>query len=298
MKIAYIVGLGRSGSTLLDLMLNAHSRTTTVGEVKKLKSYAAARRKVRRKQRGHLTSGNRCTCQAETIWQCEFWSQVNRILEEKHGMNLLDLNIQSKDEERFRHDNKILFHALGEASGAEVVVDSSKSLRRLFRLINVPGLEVYPIQIVRNPWGRSNSVRKDRSRVYTAAIHYSYDCIRTYLSLAAKPHKMVRYEELVSEPRQQLQDLMHYMGLEFEEGQLDWANQESHNIAGNRMRRGQDSTLKLDTSWRYELTPMQKAGIYLLSAPGRLINHLPRGKWSFGHSETNNPNGRMGRETR
>ena len=288
MKIAYIVGLGRSGSTLLDLMLNAHSRTTTVGEVKKLKSYAAARRKVRRKQRGHLTSGNRCTCQAETIWQCEFWSQVNRILEEKHGMNLLDLNIQSKDEERFRHDNKILFHALGEASGAEVVVDSSKSLLRLLRLRNVPELEVHPVHIVRNPWGRSNSVRKDRSRVYTAAIHYSYDSIRTYLSLVGKPHTMIRYEELVSRPRLELQSLMQYMGLEFEEGQFDWANQESHNLAGNRMRRGGDSTLKLDTSWRDELSAMQKAGISMLSAPGRLINYFTRGKRSFAHAETNN----------
>jgi len=288
MKVAYIVGLGRSGSTLLDLMLNAHSRTTTVGEVKKLKSYASAKRKVRRKQRGHLTSGNRCTCQAETIWQCEFWSQVNRILEEKHGMNLLDLNIQSKDEERFRHDNKVLFQALGEASGAEVVVDSSKSLQRLLRLRNIPDLEVYPVHVVRNPWGRSNSVRKDRSRIYTAAIHYSYDSIRTYMSLVAKPHTMIRYEELVSRPRQELQRLMQYMGLEFEEGQLDWGNQESHNIAGNRMRRGQDSTLKLDNSWRDELSSMQKAGIYLLSAPGRLINYLPRGKQSYAHVETNN----------
>jgi hypothetical protein len=39
-RVAYITSLGHSGSTLLDLMIAAHSRTLNIGEVKSLRRYA------------------------------------------------------------------------------------------------------------------------------------------------------------------------------------------------------------------------------------------------------------------
>jgi hypothetical protein len=271
MKVAYVVGLGRSGSTLLDLMLNAHSQVFTVGEVKALWRYAHLKKEVRRKPRGYLTNGNRCTCQAESIWECDFWAGVNRRLEQ-HGVTLADLDVQSQDEERFRRDNARMFQAVGEESGARVVVDSSKGLSRLLRLMEVPGLEVIPVHMVRDPWGRANSVRKDRNKVFSPAIQYSYNALRVFGALSAHPHPMLQYEDLVADPEGELRPVMAAMGLEFEAGQLEWAGPESHNLAGNRMRRGTDSTLRLDTSWKEELSPVQKAGVGLFSLPGRVLN--------------------------
>ena len=272
MKVAYVVGLGRSGSTLLDLMLNAHSQVFTVGEIKDLWVYAHMKKQVRRKPRGHLTNGNRCTCQAESIWECDFWAGVNRRLEGQEGVTLADLEVQSKDEERFRRDNARLFQAVGEESGSQVVVDSSKGLSRLLRLMDVPGLEVIPVHMVRDPWGRANSVRKDRNKALAPAIQYSYNALRVFWALRGHPHPMLQYEDLVADPEGELRPVMEAMGLEFEAGQLEWAGQESHNIAGNRMRRGSDSTLRLDTSWKEELSPFQKAGVGLFSLPGRVLN--------------------------
>lgn len=273
MKVAYIVGLGRSGSTLLDLMLNAHSGVFTVGEVKALAQYAHLRKPVYRKPRGHWTNGNRCTCGTETIWDCAFWSAVNDRLGEQYGVSLADLDVQSRDRNRFERDNLCLFQAVGEESGASVVVDSSKGLTRLKRLMATPGLEVVPIHMVRDPRGRANSVRKDRNKVLATAIQYDYNAFRIAWELWGTSHAMIRYEDLVGDPERELRRLMQTLDLDFEAGQLEWAGPESHNLAGNRMRRGSESQLKLDLSWQTELSPMQRGLVGILASPGRGINH-------------------------
>lgn len=274
MKIAYIVGLGRSGSTLLDLMLNAHSQVCTVGEAKDLWSKAHVLKRIRQKPRGYFTHGSRCTCQAETIWKCPFWISVNQHLHQHSGLSLTDLDIESNDFDRFHRDNLLFFQAVSKAGNVQVVVDSSKGLRRMKKLMKIPEIDVVPIHIVRNAQGRANSVRKNRFKIYTPSIHYSYNAFRLFFHLLPLKHAMVRYEYLVTHPQNQLSHVMNYLDLHFERNQLYWAEYEAHNLSGNSMNRNNDSTLKLDDSWKYELTPFQKQMIQILSAPGNAINWL------------------------
>ena len=69
MRIIYIAGASHSGSTLLDMMLNAHPEIISVGEVLKLNRIKVA--KTGRVKR------TRCSCGSATLLQCEFWSRVN-----------------------------------------------------------------------------------------------------------------------------------------------------------------------------------------------------------------------------
>lgn len=274
MKIAYIVGLGRSGSTLLDLMLNAHSQVCTVGEAKDLWSKAHVKKRIRQKPRGYFTHGSRCTCQAETIWNCPFWVSVNEHLNQLAGLSLTDLEIESNDFSRFHRDNLHFFRAVSEASNVQVVVDSSKGLRRLKKLMKIPEIDVVPIHIVRNAKGRTNSVRKNRYKIYTPSIHYSYNAFRLFCHLLLSQHAMVRYEYLVTHPQYQLQHVMSHLDLPFEPTQLRWAEHEAHNLSGNSMNRNNDSTLKIDDSWKYQLTSFQQQMVQIISAPGNALNWL------------------------
>lgn len=62
--LVYITGTGRSGSTLLDMLLNQHPRIAALGEVHRFSM------SINRKTKPH-----RCTCGSE-IAECEFWSAV------------------------------------------------------------------------------------------------------------------------------------------------------------------------------------------------------------------------------
>ena len=62
--LVYIASSGRSGSTLLDLLLNQHSQITGAGEVHIL-------------NRAAVTNEYLCTC-GEKILNCPFWLKVQR----------------------------------------------------------------------------------------------------------------------------------------------------------------------------------------------------------------------------
>ena len=47
---------------------------------------------------------------------------------------------------------------------------------------------------------------------------------------------------------------MHEIGLSFEESQLTWRNAIIRDIGGNRMRRESSELIRLDQSWRRELS--------------------------------------------
>ncbi len=60
-KVIYILGAGSSGSTLLSLLLGAHSRMVNVGEISHIDRYRAL--------------DLNCGC-GERVSKCSFWSKV------------------------------------------------------------------------------------------------------------------------------------------------------------------------------------------------------------------------------
>ena len=115
MKIVFIASLSHSGSTLLDLMLNASPDIVSVGELKKLGRFA---RFEQRKSR------HSCTCGCPSLWDCGFWSKVNAHTKEVTGQTIAEINVENySDKQSFQRDNITLFSAISSVSGKKIIVE-------------------------------------------------------------------------------------------------------------------------------------------------------------------------------
>jgi hypothetical protein len=257
MRVIYIAGASHSGSTLLDMMLNAHPEIVSLGEVYKLHQKLAPR-KLRTKAYA------RCSCGAESLLRCPFWSKVNALTLKAANKSLSELDLEDyRDLDGRTAPNAVVFRAVAEAAQESFVVDSSKSPRRLSYLMQVKGLDVYPIHLIRDPKGQICSALRKRSNFFKSLLHYEIVHEQLRRRLKSVPHTVVRYEDLVREPERTLRSVLEPLGLEFDPRQLQWAEQEKHLVAGNSIRRGTTSKLVLDERWKESLSPRQKLLIEL-----------------------------------
>src|SRR6185312_16014039 len=255
--------LSHSGSTLLDLMLNAHPDVASVGELKQLGRFARLEKPNRRL---------RCTCGADSLLTCEFWTKVSALTKAATGRTIGVLNVEDyQDKAQFDEDNVALFEAIAAVSGKHYVVDSSKQVTRLALLLENPALDVYPVFLIRDPKGQICSSQKTAASLLRLIGNYVRTNREIYDLVKHRPHSVVRYEDLVRNPEQVLGALMRELGLSFDPRQLEWASQVRHNVGGNGMRRTSSSELKLDEKWRDEFTLLQKLAI----DAGTLLGRYP-----------------------
>lgn len=256
LTLLFIASFPHSGSTLLDLLLGAHSRIESLGEISTLGRYTAAPVDA-----APLGRRQQCTCGAMNIWQCDFWSNVDRTLREQTDLGLRDLDVASPDSAKFALSNTLLFEAISRFTNKKVIVDSSKSIRRLQMLMQIETLEVLPVFLYRQPHGQISSMIKK----YGDPDRHIADNIRKnneFLNLISRhDHVLLHYDRLVSSPKQELLRLLDFIGLEFEPEQLNWVGRTKHNISGNGMRFSYRGELRQDKSWRDILSPRLLARI-------------------------------------
>lgn len=257
MRVIYIAGTSHSGSTLLDLMLNAHPAILSAGEVLKLNRQLAARESRKR-------SFAQCSCGAPTLLACPFWSQVDKRTRATAGKPLAELDMQDyADKAGGEAPNETVFKAMAEVSGKDFIVDSSKTPRRLAYLLTCKRLDVYPIHLVRDPRGQINAVLRKHGGFLKHIFRYELVHEQIRRALRSVPHSVVHYEDLVREPETTLRSVLRPLGLDFDPRQLSWAEAEKHEVAGNHIRFEQTSRLILDEAWKESLSPMQKLAIEL-----------------------------------
>jgi len=250
-RLVYITCPGHSGSTLLDLLISGHSRAVSVGEAK------------------HFTAGNglsaSCTCGSSAIRECPFWLRVDAAMRRDSDLGLSDLDLANEDPATFISHNAALFSAVAKITGKSIVVDSSKNVDRLERLIACEEFEVVPIRLVRTPQGVVfSNQRKGRDWLdeTTRYIRHHRLAVRV---LHGTAHTVLRYERLAEDPATQLAHLMPRLGLEFEPRQLELNGRERHNFGGNRMRMSATNKIETDLAWKQGLTMRQRAAIGLLT---------------------------------
>lgn len=260
-KVVFIASLSHSGSTLLDLMLNAHTDVVSVGELKQLGRFARQEKPGRRL---------RCTCGAESLLTCEFWTRVSDLTKTGTGRTISELNVENYGSHKdFDEDNAALFQAISSVAGKHYVVDSSKHAGRLSLLMKNPALDVFPIFLIRDPKGQICSSRRKSESLIRLIETYVRTNREIHELVKDRRHAVVRYEQLVLQPEQVLAALMAELGLEFDPVQLQWASQTRHNVGGNGMRRSSSSELKLDEQWRDRFNLLQKLAIDAATILGR-----------------------------
>jgi len=258
LTIIYITSKGNSGSTLLDLLISSHSQVTSLGEINVL----SARRK---KMLPQTVLESRCTCGAKPILDCLFWQGV----EQFSGIPLQELDMDSEDPVIFKQHNQKIFQAAAAVSGCEFIIDSSKYIRRLEKLVAIKDFNIKPIHLIRHPGGVVYSNIKLGRNWLKHTRQYVNSFMRTRRLLENRHSFTIHYEELASTPQQTLAKLMKWLELPFQETQLNWKSAPHHNIFGNNMRFSEDSQIKLDNAWEKKLSWIQKITIAWITFPTR-----------------------------
>jgi Sulfotransferase family len=246
MKIIYIAGMSHSGSTLLSLMLNAHPKICSAGELIDL------HRVTKRK------SGPSCACGASSLWGCEFWLGVNEWMLRAEGMSLADLDgtIGRRFGEGSSPTARVL-RAVSAVSGKGFIVDSSKRPARLSYLLQLKDLNVFPVHLIRDPMGQVSSLR----RKHGGFTRHIFDYLRVHEEirrmLRSVHHSVIYYEDLVRDPEGTLGSILKPLGLQFDPAQLRWTEQRQHTLAGNKLR-WQPNALILDERWKESLSPAKR----------------------------------------
>src|SRR5687768_4894350 len=194
-KVLEITGLGRSGSTILDIVLGNHPDIESVGEVANLTLNGWISRESLRWIDPKGLRVPICTCgkRLDVLYvdtpdeACPFWSSVRREWMERTDLHSIESYPKLQDEfepqsrwprllyERRRRSasfrsyaglTRAFFELIRAVSGKPIIVDCSKISVRAFALGMTPGIDLYVVHLVRDGRGviSSNivSFRADR----------------------------------------------------------------------------------------------------------------------------------------
>ena len=282
MKVIYIAGYSRSGSTILDLLLGSDKQISSTGELAYLLE-------------DWNLKGRICTC-GDEYEDCEFWKDLSFndehkdiIREVEHRHNLKMLKKDSFPQElthEYSTFQEYLFDFISEKSGNTVIVDSSKTSRymagRFLALHNyVPNIEVYVIHLIRNGldtlqsylkkgrnWALEGYGKNDRFQGLRAIMGW---CLANSIAyqlgrqLPENRYIQVKYNDLVTEPSGVLNNLGNFLNEDFS-GIIDLINnkeplKKGHNVGGNRLRNKEKVIFKTqnrkqkdhsDIAWHYK----------------------------------------------
>ena len=279
-RLLYIAGNGRSGSTLLDLVLGSNQGCFSAGEL----TFVT--------RDGILEEY--CGC-GEQIGACRVWRQV---LSRWHDMQPLSLvqyrelrsrfestrslptllrNLvrPSRDFRSYCDATEALFLAIEEVTNATTIIDSSKTPGRIRILTKFTKPTV--LHICRNFSGVLNSMSKGQKKdpekgveaelratpPGKALVSWLMNNLLTELLRGRLPSSGVHYRDLVSSPGHVVKSVDSEFDFDVGEGIAP-----HHMLAGNRMRLKSDVTIDPDLGFQYRnLTPG-------LARFGRLVDSL------------------------
>jgi hypothetical protein len=297
-RVVFLGGLGRSGSTLVERLLGELPGVCSVGEI------------VHLWQRG-VAENERCGC-GTAFHDCPFWQQVGDVA--FGGWSAVDMDrvrlLRSVvDRTRFvpllaaprlprNRRERVgeyvdlyvrLYAAIRQVSGASVIVDSSKHASLAFCLRWCAGLDLRVLHVVRDSRGVAYSwtkdvQRPDAQRPDSMMARYSplqaslqwntQNLLFPLLGRLGTPTRVLRYEDLISEPRATLQIAAAFAGVPAGDGDFAFVSDKyvdltpSHTVSGNpvRFRTGR-LMLRRDDSWRTELPAAQRRTVSAVTLP-------------------------------
>jgi hypothetical protein len=299
LSVIDIVANGRSGSTLVGLLLGQLPGFVNVGELR----YVWAQR---------LRKGGNVLCGCGTLLrECAFWEQVGD--EAFGGWDALDAThvltlARAVERERFlpllleprvsgAYEKKLneyadlngkLLQAVAKVSGARVVVDGPALLSRALVLRHVSGIDLSFLHLVRDSRGVAFSWSKRVTRPETlgsvvymprygpAAVSakWVYHNLGAHLlGLLGHRHAFMRYETFVGDPRAELARVLELLGQTESVSSLDFLGQgmtlkPTHSVWGNPMRLDTGAlAIKLDDQWRRDMQQRDRRVVTTLTWP-------------------------------
>lgn len=279
MVVLHFVGAGRSGSTLLNIMLDNHPDVISTGEL----SFFV---------RGWL-KGDYCSCE-QLVSECSFWSEVKNEWLRRTGMPdlesylslqkqweryrrlppiLLGSHVQKKAFLRYKKYTAHLYTVIQELSGATVVADSSKNPVRALSVAGIPEIDLRLVFLIRDvrgyAWAKQKKFYQNQeaglgqtemptSTWKSASRWIVINLLSEWVGKKANSVLKVRYEDFIDDTQNVFFKLGNLLDLDFSQlaasivsGQTFCAN---HVQAGNRLRMQKNIQLKSKESWQERMS--------------------------------------------
>jgi hypothetical protein len=262
----YVLGTGRSGSTLLDAVLGTHDELTSLGEVMGLPHAF----------RFDLPSGDNATVRSSPFWS-QFTGFFDTVSPEQDavfaGYGRLPL-VRRRHAGDFRSLNSEFYRLLENAlPHGSAVVDSSKVYWRLDGLIDSNiGARIAPVILLRDGRAVVSAERKQgrsRSRGIGKWIAHNVGALRM-LRRHRRQALLVSYEHLCRHPLEVLAQTLTFAGRSLPGGhQLTW---NGHRTVGGSLRvhdllKSEDFGMEPSMSWRDTWTREDERAFRAVASP-------------------------------
>jgi hypothetical protein len=293
-KVIFIGGAGRSGSTLLDMLLGQIDGFCSTGELRFIWDRGFGQNQL-------------CGC-GKPFKECDFWVEV--VKEAFGGFEGIDhTRIEAlRRPAESRVSNGVvsngtsghfapykeyfdacrqLYRAIHEVSGCEFIVDSSKNIVHGFILSNIPEIDLFTVHLIRDSRAVAYSWRREKIRpeihwekkfmaqrgiLKSASRWNSLQMLAQKLRRTSKGYTLLRYEDLVRMPESSLSKLFADLGIE--RPSLDFLDglranlKTSHTVSGNPVRfANKEIKIQPDMQWQHAMASHQKWLVTLITWP-------------------------------
>ncbi len=256
-SVVFVSCLGHSGSTVVDLILGGHPRFVGLGEFCSLLDPAA--------DWLDRTADTECSC-GKTLDECVFWGPVCERLREHPDLS-------------FPERYQLVLSAFDEILGEDrILVDSSKELRHLQMLKDLPEITLKALFIIRDvrSWVISRNkadirhgnyrladlMRKHGRRAWRGYLQRTWPGLfwqwyrgnrrmQRFFKDQGLPVFQFGYEELALYPERVIPKICEFLGVDFSESMMSLQESGSHCALGNRMRTQKEKRRRIfyDNRW-------------------------------------------------
>jgi len=294
MKVLYIGGTGRTGSTLLDRLLGSAPGWLSGGELAFLWRFG-------------LTRSGLCSCGAP-VADCPVWSEA---LAATNAEVPFDAERMVRLRRRFRSEHmplmasrrfterrldsleefpavvERLYRAVCDVTGSRVLIDSSKEPHYSSILRRRTGLDIYFLHLVRDPravgysWTRkraetgfAGSEDMARRGVLKSSLYYNVSNVGAERLWRDEPdrYRILRYEDFVADPGGVAARIADFVGEELDLGGVlagdTFMPRAAHVTWGNPNRFDVgETTISRDDAWRGKQARWRSAVLGAINAP-------------------------------
>lgn len=276
-SIIYLLGAGRSGTTLLAAVLNSHLKITTIGEMHQFFE--------------HLEQDKKCSCGAK-LDECSFWSDVVSKLnfskkeisvnvktqeQKENHSNIFKLLFTKQLDNEYLNIQNSIFELIQKHTKTEWLLDSSKYIARYLLLKKGKKANIKGIYIVRDVRGVINSFNKQvqtPKNPLSTILYYSF--VNFFGQITCWLNKdilKIRYEDFASTPEEVTNSIYQHIFENPERNSLSNVFEMPHIIGGNRMKESTSISIKKDENWKQDISRTKQIAYYILAFPFMTLNN-------------------------
>ncbi|MCB0195448.1 MAG: sulfotransferase [Anaerolineae bacterium] len=296
LKVLFIAGSGRSGSTILHSILGQIDGFLAVGELRYIW------------ERG-LIKNQLCGC-GVPLRECEMWNSV--MTEAFGGIDQVDAKTMSQITESFRikdmplsllpnvrdkhrqrlngylSDLENFYWAIQSTTGSRVIIDSSKNPSYGYVLQMIPTIDMYILHVIRDSqavaysWSKVKYFepghRMARKSPLTSALQWDAHNLTAeiFLKQEVGRYMQLRYEDFVINPQASVEAIVNLIGengatLPFSAPDIVQLQRVNHSVFGNPVRfQNGPVRLRVDSRWQSKMSQKDKLTVKTLTWPLRL----------------------------